>query len=71
MLIRRSQEEVLFICGQAHIESFAQPLKSKGVEATVVAERIRVNAEDDRLMTLARNYLTAHPNPAKDEPGVW
>jgi hypothetical protein len=63
-------QDVLFICGQAHIESLSQLLKSEEVDVTVVAERIGVNAEDDRLMTLARNYLAAHPDPAQDEPGV-
>jgi hypothetical protein len=62
-------QDVLFICGQAHIESFSQLLKSEEIDVTIVAERIGVNAEDDRLMTLARNYLAAHPDPAQDELG--
>jgi len=63
-------ENVVFVCGQAHIESFARLLQSYGVDFTVVAERIGVNAEDDRLVALARAYLAAHPDPTKDEPGV-
>ena len=63
-------KDVLFICGQAHIESLAQLLRSKSVEVTVAAERIGVNAEDDRIVALARNYLAEHPDPMKDEPGV-
>jgi hypothetical protein len=63
-------QDDLFICGQAHIESFSQLLRSEGVEVTILAERIGVNAEDDRLMALARDYLEVHPDPIKDEPGV-
>lgn len=63
-------QDVLFICGQAHIESFAELLRSQGVEVTVVAESMGVNAEDDRVVRLAREYLAAHPDPTKDEPGV-
>jgi len=33
-------------------------------------ERIGVNPEDDRLMTLTHEYLAAHPDPTTDEPGV-
>jgi len=63
-------ENVVFICGQAHIESFSELLRSKGIDVTVVADRIGVGPEDDRLMTLAHEYLTAHPDPTTDEPGV-
>jgi len=63
-------QDVLFICGQAHIASFSQLLKSEKVDVTVAVERIGVNAEDDHLMTLARDYLVAHPEPTKNEPGV-
>jgi len=65
-----SAENVVFICGQAHIESFSELLRSKGIDVTVVKERIGVNPEDDRLMTLAHEYLAAHPDPTTDEPGV-
>ncbi len=63
-------EDVLFVCGQAHVESFANLLRSQGVEVTMVAERIGVNGEDDRLIALAQEYLGVHPDPTKDEPGV-
>ena len=65
-----SAENVVFIRGQAHIESFSELLRSKGIDVTVFAERIGVNPEDDRLMTLAHEYLAAHPDPTTDEPGV-
>lgn len=62
-------KNVLFVCGQAHIESFAQLLNSRGIETSVLAQRIGVNAEEDRLTMLARDYLAAHPevNAADDE----
>ena len=63
-------DNVVFICGQAHIESLARLLQSHGVDFTVIAERIGVKAEDDRLMSLTRAYLAEHPDPTKDEPGV-
>jgi hypothetical protein len=63
-------ENVVFICGQAHIGSFSELLRSNGIDVTVVAERIGVNPKDDQLMTLAHEYLAAHPDPITDEPGV-
>jgi len=39
-------QDVLFICGQAHIENFSRLLEAKGVEVTVVAERIASRVRD-------------------------
>ncbi len=54
-------KDVLFICGDFHVESFRKLLDAAGVPNVEVMRGLGVTDEDRYQAQIAINYLEAHP----------
>jgi hypothetical protein len=54
-------KDVIFVCGDAHIESFCELLKRKGVEPQVLHQGIGVSQRDAEFWGGVMRYLKEHP----------
>jgi hypothetical protein len=59
--------DVIFVCGDLHIEGFGNILESSGIPSSVVQRAIGLTEEDGRF-DAALKYLRAHPELARNEP---
>lgn len=53
--------DVLFICGDAHVQTFARLLEREGTPCRVLERGIGVNDEDRLWFDQALQYLAGHP----------
>jgi hypothetical protein len=60
-LADRSDAEIAFVCGDAHVEGFMRLLKENGISSRIVDRAIGVNDEDRYTIGNALNYLEKHP----------
>jgi len=60
-LVDVADREVIFVCGDAHLESFGALLAEIGIESAVFARRIGLNQGDDAFWSRIMAYLAAHP----------
>ena len=60
-LADRANSEVIFVCGDAHVEGFVGLLKAKGIACRVCARGIGLNDEDRHVFGSALKYLEQHP----------
>lgn len=58
-------KRVIFICGDAHLESFQQLVAGKAVESQIIARHIGVNQSDDAFWGHVLAYGSAHPELKK------
>jgi hypothetical protein len=55
-------KDVIFVCGDAHVEGFGDLLKPNRIDSKVVARRIGVDQSDDAFWGRVKAYLEAHPD---------
>ncbi len=55
------EREVVFVCGDAHIESFREVLKRNKVDSDVLHRGIGVSRRDAEFWATVMKYLAAHP----------
>jgi hypothetical protein len=55
-------KNLIFVCGDAHIESFRELLKRNDVDSIVVERHIGVTQNDDEFWNRVTSYLRAHPD---------
>lgn len=53
--------KIVFVCGDAHVESFGRLLASKEIPLSFVERGIGVNDEDRQTFGRAVEYLKQHP----------
>lgn len=53
--------DVIFVCGDAHIESFQKLLKQSGIDSDIVKRHIGVTPYDDQVRADTMAYLKEHP----------
>ena len=58
-------KSVIFICGDAHLESFQQLVAGKAIESQIIARHIGVNQSDDAFWGRVLAYVSAHPELKK------
>jgi hypothetical protein len=58
-------KSVIFICGDAHLESFQQLVAGKATESQIIARHIGVNQSDDAFWGRVLAYVSAHPELKK------
>jgi hypothetical protein len=58
-------QSVIFICGDAHLESFQQLVAGKAIESQIIARHIGVNQSDDAFWGRVLAYVSAHPELKK------
>jgi hypothetical protein len=58
-------KSVIFICGDAHLESFQQLVAGTAIESQIIARRIGVNQSDDAFWGRVLAYVSAHPELKK------
>ncbi len=61
-MVAPERQNVIFVLGDGHIESFAELLGSEGIASVVTERHIGVNPEDDALMATGLRYLQEHPD---------
>jgi len=54
-------KDVVFVCGDAHIESFQALLKQAGIESTVQKRHIGLTEYDDKFIDAVRTCLRENP----------
>jgi hypothetical protein len=54
-------KDVVFVCGDAHVESFRELLNRDGINSTIVARHIGVTSSDDAFWDRVKRYLASHP----------
>jgi SpoVK/Ycf46/Vps4 family AAA+-type ATPase len=54
-------KDIVFVCGDAHIETFRELLKKTNIESTVEARHIGVTTYDDIRSAEIGLYLKRHP----------
>jgi hypothetical protein len=54
-------KNVIFVCGDAHVEGFQKLLKKNGIESSVVRRHIGVDQRDDEQWAGVLAYLGEHP----------
>jgi hypothetical protein len=59
--------DLVFVCGDAHIDSFRELLKRNHIDSTVVAQHVGVTPSDDDWWNRTRKYLEVHPE-LRDQP---
>jgi hypothetical protein len=55
------KKQVIFVCGDAHVETFRELLKNHKIESTVEARHIGVTPYDDTRSAEIGLYLKSHP----------
>ncbi len=60
-LANRLDSEVVFVCGDAHIDGFVRLLNARKIPSRIVDRAIGVNDEDKYTVENARKYLDKHP----------
>jgi hypothetical protein len=55
------EKDVVFVCGDFHIDGFAKLLANSGIPHAIIQRAIGTNEEDTRRMRIAVKYLTQHP----------
>jgi hypothetical protein len=58
---------VVFICGDGHVETFTALLCERGIPFEVVERGIGVNEQDNAEMTAGLQYLREHPEIVNEE----
>jgi len=53
--------DVVFVCGDAHVESFRKVLDKNHMSSTVHSRRIGINQADDDSLSGIQAYIEAHP----------
>jgi hypothetical protein len=59
--------DVIFVCGDAHVESFTALLEREGIQHRIVERGIGVSEADHEDFCRIVAYLTAHPELRNDE----
>jgi hypothetical protein len=54
--------DVVFVCGNAHIESFRELLGKHNIDSTVEHRHIGVTSSDDKRFAETKAYIAAHPD---------
>ena len=54
-------KEVIFVCGDVHVESFRELLKKNNVPSTVLSRRFGITQADDNFWNRTLGYLKTHP----------
>jgi hypothetical protein len=54
-------KDAVFVCGDAHVESFQKTLDKNGLLSTVHSRRIGINQQDDDWWSGIEAYRKAHP----------
>lgn len=54
-------KDIVFVCGDAHLESFGELLKKNGTPSTVVVRHIGLTEADDEWWLRIQAYIKAHP----------
>ena len=54
-------KDVVFVCGDAHLERFAELSKKHGISSTVVSRHIGLSPFDDEWWNRIQAYVKAHP----------
>ena len=54
-------KDVVFVCGDAHVESFSELLTRNAINSKVLARHIGVTKDDDEFSKRVLVYLEAHP----------
>ena len=52
---------MIFICGDAHLESFQQLVAGKAIESQIIARHIGVNQSDDAFWGRVLEWVDAYP----------
>jgi hypothetical protein len=60
-LADRAGSEVVFVCGDAHVEGFVDVLKAERIASRVFDRGIGLNDEDRYVFGNAMKYLEQHP----------
>ena len=53
--------DIIFVCGDVHIETFRELLKKKKIDSRVLSRHIGVTQRDDEFWNQVLAYLKAHP----------
>lgn len=59
--------DLIFVCGDGHVETFTALLSEKGIPFEVVERGIGVNENDDAEMAAGWQYLREHPEIVNEE----
>jgi hypothetical protein len=62
-----NSDDVIFVCGDGHVETFTALLGEKGIPFEIVEMGIGVNEDDDAEMAAGRQYLREHPEIVNEE----
>jgi len=54
-------KDAIFVCGDAHVDSFQKTLHENGLPSTVHARRIGIGQRDDEWWEKIQSYRKAHP----------
>jgi len=54
-------KEVIFVCGDAHVERFQELLKKNGIASDVPGRHFGVTEHDDQRWAEVKAYVVAHP----------
>ncbi|HKI12818.1 MAG TPA: hypothetical protein VKA02_11935 [Candidatus Acidoferrum sp.] len=60
-LANRLNSEVVFVCGDAHVDGFVKLLNANKIPSRIVDRAIGLNDEDRYTLENALNYLQKHP----------
>lgn len=60
-------KRVIFVCGDAHVDTFSKLLEAAGWEAQVAARGIGITDEDRRKVEAGLQYLNDHPEILAEE----
>lgn len=53
--------DIIFVCGDAHVDSFRELLKQNGIKSTIVSRHVGVTQSDDEFWNRVMLFLEAHP----------
>lgn len=54
-------KDVIFVCGDSHVESFTALLVERSIDFSVVARRVGATRSDDDWWNRVKSYLASHP----------
>ena len=57
----------MFVCGDAHVDSFRELLEENDIDSTPAAQHIGVTPSDDDWWNRVKKYIDAHPE-LQDQP---
>lgn len=65
--LKNLKGNVVFVCGDGHIETFTALLAQRSIHFEVVARGIGVNKQDEAEMAAGWQYLREHPDVVSEE----